>query len=61
MEMNKFKKMRRRAGFLYRLRRKGVCCDTKQRTIYYPYRNTPHECEIAALRSEFGFNIQFEI
>jgi hypothetical protein len=55
------KKAKRRANLLYRLRKKGVRCNTKERTIYYPYGCTPDECQIQRLRHEFNFAVQFEL
>lgn len=55
------KKLKRRANLLYRLRKKGVRCDTRQRTIYYPYGQTPGERQIQQLRQEYDFKIQFEL
>jgi hypothetical protein len=54
--------LKRRAGMLYRLRRKGVRCDTRKRTIYYPYGYDPLEIRQARiLKNKFGFTVQFEI
>lgn len=32
---------KRRANLLYKLRRRGIRCDTKQRCIYFPYMESP--------------------
>lgn len=47
---------------LYRLRKKGVRCDTRHRTIFYPYGQNPNEVlEIRRLREEFNFTVQFQL
>lgn len=54
--------VKRRANLLYRLRKKGVRCDTRQRTIYYPYGANPEGViQIKRLREEYHFDVQFEI
>ena len=59
--MNK-KQLRRRAYLLYKLRKKGICCLTRQFTIFYPYGKDPETmAEIVHLRKEFHFSVQFEI
>lgn len=55
------KKLKRRANLLYRLRKKGVRCNTRERTIYYPHGYTPGECRIQRLRQEYDFKIQFKL
>ena len=47
---------------LYRLRRKGVRCDTKARVIECPYGKDPMRVrQIRRLVEEYRFNIQFII
>lgn len=56
------RKLKRRTNILYRLRKKGIRCDTKARGIYYPYGRNPLEVvQIKRLCGEFNFNIQFII
>ncbi len=56
------KRLKRRANILYRLRKKGVRCDTKARVIYYAYGKEPMVVpQIRRLHKEFNFNVQFEI
>ncbi len=56
------KRLKRRANILYRLRKKGVRCDTKARVIYYAYGEEPMAVpQIRRLHKEFNFNVQFEI
>lgn len=53
---------KRRANLLYKLRKKGVRCLTRQFTIFYPYGEDPENVpEINCLRKEFHFAVQFEI
>ena len=53
---------KRRANILYRLRRKGVRCQTRQRIIFYPYGRNPNEVlQIRQLREEYNFTVQFTI
>lgn len=55
-------RLRRRANLLYRLRRKGINCNTKRRTIYFPYNGKVERyCQIAKLCREFNFTIQLII
>lgn len=52
----------RRKNLLYKLRRKGVRCDTKGRCIEYPYGAEPRDVpQIRRLMDEYKFNIQFVI
>lgn len=52
----------RRKNILYRLRKKGIRCLTKQRLIFFPYGGEPMDIiQIKRLREEFGFSVQFEI
>lgn len=54
--------LKRRANILYRLRKKGIRCNTRQRTIFYPYGKNPNEIlEIKQLREEFYFTVQFQL
>jgi hypothetical protein len=56
------KKLKRRANLLYALRKKGIRCDTRQRTVFFPYGESSEGiCQIRRLREEFGFAVQFEI
>ena len=59
--MNK-KQLRRRAYLLHRLRKQGIRCLTRYRTIFYPYGEDPKSVpQISCLMSEFHFQVQFEI
>lgn len=61
MKMTKQQRERRKS-LLYRLRQKGIRCATRQRVIFYPYRNDPDFLvEIRNLRVEFKFVVQFEM
>jgi len=54
--------LKRRANLLYKLRKKGIRCLTRQSTIFYPYGENPESItEIRNLRQEFHFAVQFEI
>lgn len=56
------KRSMRRKNILYRLRKKGIRCLTKQRLIFFPYGGEPMDIiQIKRLREEFGFSVQFEI
>lgn len=56
------KKKMRRKNLLYRLRRKGVRCDTRSRVIEFPYGEDPGRVpQIRRLVKEYRFNIQFII
>lgn len=56
------KQLQRRAYLLYKLRKKGIRCLTRQFTIFYPYGKDPESVsEICRLRKEFHFSVQFEI
>lgn len=62
MSENTPQKLKRRANILYRLRKKGVRCDTRQKTIYFEYGSNPDSViQIKRLRYEFDFNVQLEI
>lgn len=53
---------KRRANLLYKLRRKGIEVDTKQRVIFIPYGEEPDKyIQVVRLCREFYFNIQFII
>lgn len=53
--------LKRRTNLIYNLRKKGVKCNTRKRTIFYPYRENPNEIlQIKQLREEFNFTVQFE-
>lgn len=55
-------KSRRRDNILYKLRKKGVICDTKSRTIELPYGADPEGIvQVARLRREYRFCVQFYI
>jgi len=56
------KKLKRRANILYRLRKKGIQCNTKERTIFFQYGESPDTIlQIRQLREEFKFTLQFQI
>ena len=56
------KRLKRRANLLYRLRKKGVRCDTKAREIYFAYNKDPMKViQIKRLCKEYYFNIQLII
>jgi len=56
------KTLKRRANILYKLRRKGVRCNTKERTIFYPYGQDPWQViQIVRLSREFNFYVQLTI
>lgn len=58
--MDKYKM--RRKNLLYKLRRKGIRCDTKERCIYYPFDKGPSEViQIRRLCREYKFSVQLEI
>ena len=53
---------KRRSNILYRLRKKGVRVNTKERTIFIPYGEDPNkEVQVGRLRKEYHFNVQFKI
>jgi len=53
---------KRRSNILYKLRKKGVVCDTKARVIELPYGVNPDSIiQVARLRREYRFNVQFYI
>lgn len=54
--------LKRRANIIYQLRKKGIQCHTRQRTIFYPYGQNPNEVlQIRQLREEFKFTVQFQL
>lgn len=56
------KKYKRRNNILYRLRKKGVRCVTKERTIFIPYSKNPYDIlQIRQLLLEFNFVVQVYI
>lgn len=56
------KRKMRRKNILYKLRRKGVRCSTKERMIFYPSGGNPLTIvQIRRLCEEYGFKVQFEI
>lgn len=56
------KKAKRRSNMLYKLRKKGVICDTKSKTIDYPWDQNPWAvCQVNRLCKEFGFRVQLTI
>lgn len=56
------KKLKRRANILYRLRKKGIRCNIKEREVYFPYGKEPMKVvQIRRLCNEFNFRVQFEI
>lgn len=56
------KTKRRRANLLYKLRRKGIEADTRQRAIFIPYGEEPRQyIQAVRLCNEFHFSIQFII
>lgn len=54
--------LKRRTNLLYKLRKKGVRCNTKAREIYFAYDKDPMKVvQIRRLCNEFNFRVQFEI
>ncbi|WP_302464234.1 hypothetical protein, partial [Butyricimonas virosa] len=56
------KRYKRRNNILYRLRKKGIRCVTKERTIFIPYGKNP--CDILQVKQlllEFNFVVQVYI
>lgn len=52
----------KRDGLLYRLRKKGIKCNTGKREIYFPYGKDPMEVvQVRRLHDEYKFNVQFTI
>ncbi len=53
---------KRRSNILYKLRKKGVVCDTKQRIIELPYGSDPDAIiQVRRLRREYRFTVYFYI
>lgn len=49
-------KYKRRANILYRLRKKNIRCNTRERTIFYPLGQNPYEIlQIRQLLAGFNF------
>lgn len=56
------KVLKRRANLLYRLRRNGVDCSLKRKTIYLPFETSPMMYpQIKRLCNEYHFDIQYVI
>lgn len=56
------KQIRRRDYLLSRVRKQGIRCLTRAKTIFYPYGEDPANVpDISRLMSEFKFCVQFEI
>ena len=56
------KVIKRRDNTLYLMRKKGIRCHTRQKTIFYPYGENPDTIrQIRQLRDEYNFLIQFEM
>lgn len=54
--------LKRRANLLYKLRKKGVRCKTKEHMIFFPYGEDPHEvCQIVRLCEGYHFYVQLKI
>ena len=52
----------RKKNLLYKLRRKGVRCSTKERMIFYPCNENPLlVIQIRRLCDEYNFKVHFEI
>ena len=59
--MNK-QRLKRRANLLYRLRKKGIRVDTKQRVIFCAAgKDITNIVQVKRLKEEFHFNIQIVI
>lgn len=55
-------RLKRRANILYRLRKKGVRCDTKEKTIYFAFNKDPYKViQIKRLCNEYNFQVQLII
>ncbi len=53
---------KRRANLLYKLRRRGIQCNTKEHLIYLPYMEPPEKYpQIQRLCREFHFHVQLVI
>lgn len=52
----------RRKNLLYRLRKKGVKVNTRERCVYLPYGSElDNIVQVRRLRREYDFVVQFEI
>ena len=52
----------RRKNLLYRLRKKGVKVNTRERCVYLPYGSEPDNiAQVRRLRREYDFVVQFDI
>jgi hypothetical protein len=59
--MNK-QRLKRRANILYRLRKKGIRADTKQRIVFCAAgKDITNIVQVKRLKQEFHFNIQIVI
>lgn len=53
---------KRRANMLYQIRKKGYKCQTKEKTIFFPYGENPNAIlQIQHLISEFNFTVQYQM
>ncbi len=60
--MDEKTKRKRRDNILYKLRKKGVEVDVKQRTIFIPCGENPSKVvQVGRLRKEFYFEVPFII
>lgn len=56
------KAMKRRYNLVYRLKKKGVICLSKERIICFPYNQDPNAIrQIECLCREYHFYVQLEI
>lgn len=56
------RKYKRRANILYRLRKKNIRCNTRDRTIFYPIGLDHKEIlQIRQLLAEYNLAVQLEI
>nr|DAD92309.1 MAG TPA: hypothetical protein [Myoviridae sp. ct9MV2] len=56
------RKYKRRSNILYRLRKKHIRCNTRDRTIFYPVGLDHNEIlQIRQLMAEYNFAVQLEI
>lgn len=52
----------KRDNLLYKLRKKGIRCITKERIIFIPYGSPVNRIvQVQRLRRDFHFNVQFYI
>lgn len=60
--MNNKQRLKRRANILYRLRKKGIRADTKQRIVFCAAgKDITNIVQVKRLRQEFHFNTQIVI